>query len=172
MATTSDYLKLAHMIESGGLIRDSRGILSRYWTSIKVGDPSSVPAHTNKLSALAALVRQQQKGVDLTIDSSAPGGTKRVATPIPAKNVKLPKLTSNSQINSAFKEPVERLQVDGVQLFGSLVKLFRALLQSDSARFIYQVRERQIRYIRLDIDADLQKVIESSKAFIMVGGTM
>jgi hypothetical protein len=160
MATTSDYLKLAHLIESGGLIRESRAILSRYWAS------KNIQKSENKLSALAALVRQQ------TNSTEQPKSGKRVGTPMPLKNVKLPKLASNIQQIPEFKQPAEKLQVDGVNLFGSIIKLFRSLLQSDSAKFIYQPSEHKIRYIRLDMDSDLQKVINESKSFIMVGGTM
>jgi hypothetical protein len=74
--------------------------------------------------------------------------------------------------STALKTPVERLHIDGVQLFGSLIKFFRALLQTDTAKFIYWPKEGQVRYIRLDIDSDLQHVIKSAKTFIMVGGTM
>lgn len=200
MSTTADYLKLAHLIDSGGLIRESRGILSRYWASIKSAestssstDIASSSSSANKLSALAALVRQSKAQQQLDSEKSLlpvtpqqppKQGTKRIGTPVPnIKDAKIRKFSYEpsasataqqvaSQSPVLNRQPVDRLQVDGVQLFGSLIKLFRALLQSDSAKFIYQAKERKIRYIRLDIDSDLQKVIKNSKAFIMVGGTM
>lgn len=61
MATTANFLKLASLIDTGGLLRESRGILGRYWThsqNEKSKDPIASPSSENKLSALKALVCQ------------------------------------------------------------------------------------------------------------------
>ncbi|KAI6190952.1 DEAD2 domain containing protein [Aphelenchoides bicaudatus] len=193
MATTVDFLKLASLIETGGLLRESRGILSRYWSHSK-RETTEVNAvsSTSSLSALVSRVRQsnvdssaQKSKTNLNTPEALKRGTKRVATPRPTTTNKQQKTDSNSTVNSllnmptpgsttnaVFKTPIDRLHIDGVQLFGSLIKLFRALLQTDAAKFIFWPKDGRVRYIRLDIDSDLQNVIKSAKTFIMVGGTM
>ena len=61
MATTADFLKLASLIDTGGLLRESRGILGRYWSHSKSEkSEDSATLSGNKLSALVALVRQSK----------------------------------------------------------------------------------------------------------------
>ena len=65
------------------------------------------------------------------------------------------------------------MPIDGFLLFGKLCRLFRALFSDDrSSTFVYSPRDGQLRYLRLDIDRDLERVIRDAQAFIMVGGTM
>ncbi|KAI6222652.1 putative ATP-dependent DNA helicase DDX11 [Aphelenchoides besseyi] len=148
MRTTVDFLRLAKLIETEGLLHESRAILWRWWKEKQAGTITTTQSPgTSKLAALMAKVRQSK------------------ATENENSTIEKPKAV-------VVPEPKEKLQVDGCLLFGTLCRLFRALSTNQSDIFVYSPEDRLLRYLRLDIDRDLGRVIRDSQAFIMVGGTM
>lgn len=117
----------------------------------------------------------QPRGVKRAASTQLPVVSKQAKTRFgTSKPVNQPQSTDpeSTSVNVVTKTSDERLHIDGVHLFGTLIKLFRSLLQSDSAKFIYWPKEQRLRYVCLDIDSDLQRIIKDARTFIMVGGTM
>ncbi|CAD5216132.1 unnamed protein product [Bursaphelenchus okinawaensis] len=86
----------------------------------------------------------------------------------------------DQQKDSAPEEP-PKLESDGLALISKFVKLLKVLGTTDDDVIVFErvdktqkatVDSLRLRYFKLSIGADLEKVIKESNAFIMVGGTM
>ncbi|KAI6217932.1 Helicase ATP-binding domain-containing protein [Aphelenchoides fujianensis] len=192
MRTTVDFLKLAKLIESEGLLHESRAIFWRWWKERQSGvitTESAAPAGpatsggSSKLAALMAKVRESKAAEEPATSPPAASSSKSAV----ASSKKLPASTPKAAVgksNAASAKPSaakqkagapaesEKLQVDGCLVFGTLCRLFRALSTNHASKFVFTPSNRLLRYLRLDIDRDLGRVIRESQAFVMVGGTM
>ncbi|CAD5222040.1 unnamed protein product [Bursaphelenchus xylophilus] len=81
-------------------------------------------------------------------------------------------------------EDTPKLEMDGLSLISRFIKLLKALAHTDEDVIVFEkirieekaknssVNHLRLRYFKLSIGSDLKKVINESRAFVMVGGTM